>query len=65
MAEVAQRVTAAQQEHSAACHAAANKLLAVQRVLKQPGLELPADGAAAQQLLEQVKQRAAQELDKR
>lgn len=64
MAEVAQRVAAAQQEHRAACQAAQDRLALLQRVLKQPSLELPRSGSAAQRLLEQVKAHAAQEMQR-
>jgi hypothetical protein len=59
MADVAERVTTAQQEHRAACKAAGDKLGLLKRALKQPQLELPTSSMGAQQLLEQVRQQAA------
>lgn len=61
MDEVAQRVTSAQQEHRAAQQAAAERMQALQRVLRRPGLQPPSNAAEAKQLLAQLQQQAAEQ----
>lgn len=61
MAEVEQRVAQAQQEHKTAQQTAAERLQALQQVLRRPSLQPPSSVAEARQVLAQVQQQAAEE----
>lgn len=61
MDDLAQNVAQAQREHRAAQQAAAERVQALQQVLRRPGLQVPANAAEAKQLLVQIQQKAAEE----
>jgi hypothetical protein len=61
---VKERLNSAQQEHHTAGMQAEKQLQLLRERLKQPGLQMPSSSNEAQQLLQQVKAKAAQESER-
>jgi hypothetical protein len=61
---ITERLSSAQQEHHAAGMKAEKQLQLMRERLKQPGLQMPSSSKEAQQLLQQVKAKAAQEIER-